>query len=116
MIFMPQCVAQWNTEHFQETFKDEVRQLDPHNLPLQSALKQSSVAVFNDIELVYISAVEDGGFIHIKAGVFYQGLVAGCNCADDPSPDELNNEYCELLFEINTENAATVITLLDQNV
>jgi len=32
----------------------------------------------------------------INIGVFYHSLIAGCNCADDPTPVDKINEYLTL--------------------
>ena len=45
-------------------------------------------------------------------GIFYTGVVAGCSCADDPTPVEEQHEYCEVLIEINRATAEAVIRLL----
>jgi hypothetical protein len=45
-------------------------------------------------------------------GVFFSGIITGCSCADDPTPVETQNEYCELLFAIDKATAETTITLL----
>ena len=41
-----------------------------------------------------LSASEDAGLLRVKAGIFYTGIIAGCSCADDPTPIDELNEYC----------------------
>jgi len=50
--------------------------------------------------------------ILITAGIFYSSIIAGCNCSDDPTPVDLNSEYCEMLFIINKSNAETCIKIM----
>ena len=52
--------------------------------------------------------------ILVKAGIFYTGIIAGCSCADDPTPLDEQNEYCELELNINKETAETTIVLLEE--
>jgi hypothetical protein len=41
------------------------------------------------------------GRIRLRLGVFYAGIVAGCSCADDPTPVDTTTEYCELLLDLD---------------
>ena len=50
-------------------------------------------------------------FIRVKAGLAYNGIIAGCSCSDDPTPIDETNEYCEVLFSINKETAETTVEL-----
>jgi hypothetical protein len=59
-----------------------------------------------------LSVTEQPECIQVKAGLFYTGSVAGCSCADDPTPLDEINEYCEARFDIDKQTAATTITLL----
>ena len=49
--------------------------------------------------------------IHVKLGVFFQTVVSGCSCADDPTPTVENNEYCEMSLEINKATAVANISI-----
>ena len=40
------------------------------------------------------------------------GIIAGCSCADDPTPVDTTTEYCELQLEIDRESAETRVILL----
>ena len=60
-----------------------------------------------------ISVADDPDHIHVKAGIFYTGIIAGCSCADDPTPVDEQAEYCEVRLEINKATAATAISLLE---
>ena len=50
--------------------------------------------------------------LHVRAGIFYAGVIAGSCCSDDPSPVCEQPEYCELRFDIDTVSAAASVTLL----
>jgi hypothetical protein len=60
-----------------------------------------------------LNVTEDDDHILAKAGLLYTGIIAGCNCADDPSSADEITEYCEALFTINKTTAATSIALID---
>lgn len=103
----------WNTPDFRNVFKQEAGQLGMEALPLQQGLSRSSHVSGESYEVVILSATEEPQRIQVKAGIFYQGIIAGCSCADDPTPIDEQTEYCEVLFEIDKSTAETAITLLE---
>ena len=50
--------------------------------------------------------------IRAKIGVCYTGIIAGCSCADDPTPLDEHAEYCEVQVEIDRVTAEARFTLL----
>ena len=103
----------WKNPEFGSVFKQEAGQLDMAALPLQRGLTRSSYVSGDTYEVVFLSATEEPQRIRVKAGIFYQGIIAGCSCADDPTPIDEQTEYCEVLFEIDKNTAETAITLLE---
>ena len=101
----------WGTGTFEAVLKAELARLDSNSLPLQQGLSHSSYACDEDIRAVVISAAETRGTICVKAGIFYSGIIAGCSCADDPTPVDRCPEYCEIRVEIDTQTAGAVISL-----
>ncbi|MBA3031564.1 MAG: hypothetical protein KKF85_16375 [Gammaproteobacteria bacterium] len=112
MIHLPKSVKAWNQPGFRATLKHEVEQLPSGQLPLQQGLTSSSHALDDAISVMIISVSDDPAFIHAKVGVFFSGIIAGCNCADDPTPVDTQNEYCELQLTIAKATAETSVTLL----
>lgn len=104
----------WGTSTFETTLKHELEQVDVHLLPLQQALTQSSYTSGENRSVRVISIADDPQRIQVKAGIFYTGIIAGCNCADDPTPVNELNEYCEVQLEIDKTTAETTVTLLTQ--
>lgn len=102
----------WKTADFSSVFKDEAKQLGAAALPLQQGLSRSSHVSGDSYEVLVLSATEESQRILVKAGIFYQGIIAGCSCADDPTPIDEQTEYCEVLFEIDKNTAEAAITLL----
>lgn len=103
----------WNTPDFREVFKHEAGQLGAAALPLQQGLARSSHVSGDGYDVVVLNVAEEAQRILVKAGIFYQGIVAGCSCADDPTPVDEQTEYCVLRFDIDKQTAETAITLLD---
>lgn len=111
MMTLPLTLAAWQQPQFNDTFKQEVATLKDQ-LPLQQALKLSSNVSAEPIQVMILTQQDTADELHIRAGVFFTGIIAGCSCADDPSPLDTQNEYCEALFRINRQTAQTEVELL----
>ena len=59
-----------------------------------------------------ISVADEGSIIRAMAGIFYTGIIAGCSCADDPTPVNEESEYCEVQLDIDKATAETTVVLL----
>lgn len=110
IIRLPESLAAWGTPEFAAVLKRELRRLGADALPLQQALTASSAVAGNDIEVMVITVGEEPACLSVRVGIFYAGIVAGCNCADDPTPVEAQNEYCELRLDIDRWSGETAIT------
>ncbi len=113
MFYLPKTLAAWKSDNFNTVLKKEITNLDSDVLPLQQGLRLSSYALGDKLSLTILSVCEEDDNILVKAGLFYTGIIAGCNCADDPTPVEEYNEYCDALFQINKLTAATTVDLVD---
>jgi len=111
-IQLTQALSAWQSDDFEKILQHEIEELDPALLPLQQALSQGNYVADDKFNVMVIHVSEDPALIHVKTGIFYKGVIAGCSCADDPAPVDSLNEYCELLFDINKRNAETTVTLL----
>ena len=112
MIQLNRSAKAWGTPNFEGVFKQELQQLGADQLPLQQGLAASSVVLDGGIDVMVKRVTDDAGAIRVKAGIFYAGMVAGCSCADDPTPLSENTEYCEVQVVIDKATAAASITLL----
>jgi len=63
--------------------------------------------------IIGVSEVRDA--LRVRAGVFYKSVIAGCSCADDPTPINERAEYCELEFEIDRKTANARVSLLSES-
>jgi hypothetical protein len=105
-------VKAWGTSTFKEQFKQEVQQLPADQLPLQQGLSLSSYVSAEPFRVMVISEAEDETTIQVKVGIFYSGIIAGCSCSDDPSPTDVQPEYCDLQFSIDKTTTETMVELL----
>lgn len=113
MIRLTRAVDAWGTPEFNAVLKQDIERLDVDELPLQEGLSIGSYVAGKQFSAMIISAADDEGFIRAKAGIFYQGILGGCNCADDPTPVEEQSEYCEVRLDIDKKTAETRVTLSD---
>ena len=112
MIRLPDSVRAWGGPDFESVLKREIAALDPTALPLQQALSVSSHVAERPVQATILACGSDGGRICVKAGIFYSGIIAGCSCADDPTPMAEQAEYCVLQFDIDPATAEATVTLL----
>ena len=103
----------YGSTEFNAMLKTEVEQLDASQLPLQQGLTSGSHALDDGIQASILSVTEQGGQINARVGIFYRSVIAGCNCADDPTPVEPVEEYCELLFVIERATGMATVALAD---
>ena len=112
MLLLKQSLNTWDKENFTAVFKAEVSHLPHDVLPLQQGLTLSSYVSDEAFTPIILNACANESSIVIKTGIFYTGIIAGCSCADDPSPLDTQNEYCEVIFTINKQSAEANIELL----
>jgi hypothetical protein len=113
MLVLRESVRAWGTPEFQEVLKREIEGLDASQLPLQQGLTTGSYALDEGRRVIVIGVRERLADVRVRAGIFYTSLIAGCSCADDPTPVEPQNEYCEVQIDIDTETGEAVIALAD---
>ncbi len=111
-FYLPLSLAAWNSPAFNAVLKQEICSLDPTLLPLQQGLQYSSYAVSDKLSVTVLDTKEDAAFLIIKTGLLYNGIIVGCNCADDPTPVDETNEYCDVIFRIDKTTARTAVTLV----
>jgi len=113
MIYLPHSLAAWNSDVFSAVAKREIGALDEKLLPLQQGLRYSSSVNANSLSVTLLHVEDDAHKITVRAGLFYTGIISGCNCADDPTPIDEYNEYCEVVFQIDKKTAMTSVLLID---
>lgn len=112
MIRLDKALQAWGSPDFETVLKSEVAQLGADCLPLQQGLAGSNYVADVPVTPVIHSVVETENAIRIRMGIFYQGVIGGCNCADDPGPSGEINEYCAVLIDIDKSTAAAKVILI----
>jgi len=112
-VQLTHSVAAWGSPTFADVLKQEILQLDPRLLPLQQGMSYGNYVNDENLAVLILAVSEEGPNIYARTGIMFSGIIGGCHCADDPSPDNEHPEYCELMFEINKSNALTNIHLLN---
>lgn len=111
MIRLDKALLAWRTPDFRAVLKQEIEHINANALPLQQGLSTGSYAIDTPFTAMINSVTESENLICVTAGVFYQSVIAGCSCADDPTPTNENNEYCEVRLDIDKTTAETIISL-----
>ena len=111
MLRLEQAMKAWGTPEFVRALKQVLAQEAAH-LPLQQGLCTGNYVSDAPITVSIQSVVELENRLRVRAGIFYQGVLGGCSCSDDPTPNSDINEYCEVEIVINMANAAATVTLL----
>ncbi len=112
MFYLPLSLQAFATPDFNAVLKQEVCALDEKLLPLQQGLQNSSYAISDKLSLTVLKVTQNEKNIKVKAGLLYNGIIAGCSCSDDPTPTDETNEYCDVLFCIDKQSAATTVRLI----
>ncbi len=112
MLRLAETLNAWGSSIFGEVFKQEVEKLDGQYLPLQQGLTTTSHVSERPIQVMILGVAEESAYIRVRAGIFYTGVIAGCNCADDPSPIDEQNEYCVVQIDIDRTTAESTVSLV----
>ena len=112
MIKLVKTLNSWGAPAFNDVMKLEVEHLDAQLLPLQQGLTRGGSVADSKFNAMILGVSEESDIVRAKAGIFYTSVIAGCNCADDPTPVDEQAEYCEVQFTINKQTAETTVSLL----
>lgn len=111
MFALPASLQARGTPRFARVLKQELEQLGARHFPLQQGLSATSYALDEAPTVMIIRITEEPGLLRARLGVFYSGIVAGCSCADDPTPVEPQGEYCEMCLVMDTASGEASISL-----
>jgi hypothetical protein len=114
MIKLDKSLRAWATPNFQAVLKQEIEQLGADNLPLQQGLSTGNYVSNTPFTVLVHSVAELDNVIRVKIGIFYQSIIGGCSCTDDPTPASDINEYCEVRLDIDKASAATAVVLASE--
>ena len=94
----------WEKPGFSQYFLSELNNLKVEDLPLQDCCQYSSVIEPESLAFRLIAQQMHSKYLLIKFGVFFQEVLSGCACSDDPSQAMIHeNNYCELELRIEKD-------------
>ena len=88
---------------------DMTAALPPGILPLLQAASRG-VPDDREIRIMLLDAVDDQDGIQVRVGIFFNEILAGCSCGDQPMSLQ---SYCELQVDIDKRTAEARFSLLD---
>jgi hypothetical protein len=106
---LPAALAAWGSDAFAAALKREIEALGPDVLPLQRATTRGGLVDAAGFEVTVISTSDDAGPLQARLGVFFQELIGGCSCGEEPVAA---SAYCELQLEIDRSSAAAAFSVL----
>ncbi|MDD2928451.1 MAG: hypothetical protein PHP05_05040 [Sideroxydans sp.] len=113
MLRLEAALASWGRPEFAAELERELEHKGASVLPLQRAMALGSHVVDGQISVMVKRSEEYRAHLSVCVGVFFKSVIAGCSCADDPTPLNELEEFCELQLDIDKMTAVTTITLLD---
>ena len=114
MIRLDKALRAWGTPEFAAILKQEITQLGADQLPLQQGLSTGNYVADEPFTVTINSIAELGNVIRVKAGIFYKGVIGGCSCENDPTPNSEIFEYCVVQLNIDKATAATSVALVEE--
>jgi hypothetical protein len=111
MMRLKQSMQAFGSPEFKGVLKHEIAQ-HAGELPLQQGLATGNYVVDAPVTVIINSIAETALAIQVHAGIFYQGVIGGCSCADDPTPVSEINEYCEVRLDIDKATAMAAVALV----
>lgn len=112
MIRFLASLHRWGTPGFADALRGEIERLPSDELPLQESLSVTSHVADAPHQAAILDITEQGHRIRARVGIFFGGIVAGCNCADDPTPVDIQSEYCKLEFDIDKRTGVARVTVV----
>lgn len=103
MPYLKRSLASFGSPGFEAALKEELAALGPDELGLQQALTAGSTARSEGIGIMILRQQETSRNIQLRAGVFFTSVLGGCACADDPTPENEDAQYCELEITIDRQ-------------
>lgn len=108
---LPESLQTYNTEQFNPTLKHELKSIDSGLFPLHLGTTQGGIVDDSQIAFSIINSRADAETIRAKVGVFFNEVIGGCSCGDDPLSE---NAYCEIWVVINRQTAETEFSIFSE--
>lgn len=109
VVILRQTLQDWSTAAFEHSLKTELMALDPGVFPLQKGVNQGGYVDASNRAFSLLSVTDDIDHITVKVAVFFNEIIAGCSCGDDPVTEAA---YCEMNITIDRQTAVAGIELV----
>ncbi len=110
-LHLPELVAAWDRPDFDTVLAARLAALGQPALPLQAGLRHGNYALDAPLSVVPLRRERRGDRLWLRARLFYTSVIAGCSCADDPTPVDTLTESCEIELSLDPASGAAQITL-----
>ena len=111
-VELPNALKAWGSDDFNDALRADIERLSHHQLPLQQALQLSSQVSDEPFQAMILGSEATDETVRVRASVFFSGVIAGCSCADDPTPLDLVNEHCTIEIRLDRKQASASLRLL----
>lgn len=99
----------WSNGEFEQTLKQELCELPAGSIPLHLATEQGGMVDDSRIAVSVLDSREHAGSIEARVYVFFDEIVGGCNCHDDPVASKMQ---CEMRINIDSKTGVTAFSIL----
>lgn len=113
MIQLEQTRRAWETGAREAVLKAELEGMDAAALPLQQALARGSQVAPEPFRVLVMETGVEEDWLRARVGIFFTGIVGGCQCDDEPGPPETLPEFAELEIWLDRQTAAAHWRLRD---
>lgn len=99
----------WGTPDWDDALARFLSSVEARSLPLTRLLSYGSFPLEEGMVLRLLSATRpQDGVLLLKVAVFFDSVLAGCSCADDPSGESVFAEYGELELLLSPSEAMAI--------
>ena len=105
-----QSLRSWQSGGFSRSLKLEIECLPPGILPLDRGTSQGGRVDDSELSATILGCSDQEDFIQARVGIFFNEVVGGCSCGDDPF---VANAYCELWVAIDKYSAEATFTVIE---
>jgi len=101
----------FGSDSFPATLKRELETLGSGVLPLERGTTQGGRVDDSNISATIIRVGEDDQFVRALVGVFFNEIVGGCSCGDEPVAE---NAYCEIQVLIDKQTGEAEFAVVSE--
>ncbi len=103
----------WSTPEFAPRLCAALAEWPAEALLLVRAMARGSALGPSPHQVTWLAGEALEGRYRVRVGVFFTSIIAGCNCADDPTPVEEQSEYTTLQLTIDPLSGEVAVALED---